>query len=286
MTKKYSVIIPFLTLLVIAALFITLWSLSRKKPPPVPLPPPVSVLSLAVADRHNYGQTGAVHFTNVEEGLEVALDLTGAPEEILQPASIRKGLCYREGELLYELNPLADGKSKTVLADVSLDQLLSLAPWVVVVAKSEEEPNEFIACVNRERVDPIETQPSQVKPGEKLTLDQTTPGFASSVTVSLGDWTAYVIGVDQGTKTRILLGGRQNVSGSEHTVTIYSGSCQKLGKATYKLHPILNEWSDSDTVLQNISLAEFWSNLPMAVVISKSADEPAPLACGDLKIPK
>lgn len=95
----------------------------------------------------NSGQSGTAVFKGVNGKVTVALNLTGTPKGVVQPAHIHDGLCPGAGATKYSLTSLIDGESETTL-NVSLKKFLSQLPLAVNIHKSVAEAGEYIACGN------------------------------------------------------------------------------------------------------------------------------------------
>lgn len=107
---------------------------------------PLSV-TVAMAAQNNSGETGTAVLTKLEDGkTKVTLNLTGAPQNITQPAHIHLGSCAALGDVLFPLQPPLNGQSETLL-DIDLQKdILDKLPLAVNVHKSLGEINIFFSC--------------------------------------------------------------------------------------------------------------------------------------------
>lgn len=100
---------------------------------------------VALSAQNDSGMTGTATFTDVDGSTLVELDLTGAPEEVVQPAHIHTGSCADIGGVVYPLESPVNGISETTL-NVSLDNILGQLPLALNVHKSPEETDIYVAC--------------------------------------------------------------------------------------------------------------------------------------------
>jgi hypothetical protein len=102
-------------------------------------------IEVELADLEGSGQSGTATLTELGENrTRVAIELHGTPGG-LQPADVREGSCDRiTNEPGFELTPLADGRSESEI-DVGLTTLQE-SDYVLVVQRSEQEPDAHVAC--------------------------------------------------------------------------------------------------------------------------------------------
>ncbi|MCI0619814.1 CHRD domain-containing protein [Candidatus Wolfebacteria bacterium] len=106
----------------------------------------VQSVTVSLSEQNDSGMSGVAILTEVEGGTHVALNLTGAPEGVAQPAHIHTGSCAAIGEVVYPLESPVNGVSETLL-NTSLDSLLiSQLPLALNVHKSAEEVDVYVAC--------------------------------------------------------------------------------------------------------------------------------------------
>jgi hypothetical protein len=97
------------------------------------------------------GESGTAIITQVDGRVEVALQVSGQPADIGQPANIQVTEPYNwcsmplSGALAYPLNDLSSGASVTRL-DVDLSSLGSSGTLLILVYKSPAEPDVPVAC--------------------------------------------------------------------------------------------------------------------------------------------
>jgi hypothetical protein len=100
---------------------------------------------VALSAQNDSGMSGTATFTEVDGSTLVELDLTGAPEEVVQPAHIHTGSCADIGGIVYPLESPVNGISETTL-NVSIDNILAQLPLALNVHKSPEETDIYVAC--------------------------------------------------------------------------------------------------------------------------------------------
>lgn len=107
---------------------------------------PLSI-TVDLAAQNNSGEQGTAILTALGQGkTKVVLNLTGAPQDIPQPAHIHNGSCANLGGVLYPLTFPANGVSETTL-DVDLtEDILNRLPLSVNVHKSVAEANIYVSC--------------------------------------------------------------------------------------------------------------------------------------------
>lgn len=114
-----------------------------------PTTPTTTGLTVTVnlAAQNNSGESGTATLTEMEGGkTKVVLNLSGAPQGIVQPAHIHAGACPNPGAVVFPLTFPTNGQSETIL-DVSLrDGILGRLPLAVNVHKSASEANVYFSC--------------------------------------------------------------------------------------------------------------------------------------------
>ena len=102
-------------------------------------------ITVSVGAQNDSGESGTATFTEENGKTKVAVQITGAPTDVPQPAHIHSGSCLTLGDIVYPLTNVVDGASETVL-DVDLATLKSGLPLAVNVHKSEAEVSVYVAC--------------------------------------------------------------------------------------------------------------------------------------------
>lgn len=93
---------------------------------------------------NNSGESGKATLTPVDGKTKVAIDLTGAPEDLAQPAHIHHGTCQNLGGPAYPLEAVKNGKSQTTI-DAKISDLTA-GDFAINVHKSEKEISTYVAC--------------------------------------------------------------------------------------------------------------------------------------------
>lgn len=101
-------------------------------------------LSVELFMRNESGQAGWAIFTKEANGTKVEISSWGFPENTEQPADIRSGSCEDPSNQKYSLNPLASGKSETILNE-SIDDILSQLPIAISLYRSNQE-RQIVSC--------------------------------------------------------------------------------------------------------------------------------------------
>lgn len=104
-------------------------------------------ITIQLNEENNSGELGTATLKDTEGKVMVALNLTGAPKGVAQPAHIHEGSCPGVGAVKYPLTSASDGRSETTL-NISLEKLLSQLPLAVNVHKSASQAGVYIACGN------------------------------------------------------------------------------------------------------------------------------------------
>ena len=96
-------------------------------------------------EQNESGMSGTAVFTETNGRVRVVLNLTGAPQGVVQPAHIHANSCADIGGVKYPLTFPLNGSSETML-EVSLDEILAGLPLAVNVHKSAAEALVYVAC--------------------------------------------------------------------------------------------------------------------------------------------
>ena len=108
-----------------------LWNKGRKCTPLLPL----------LWRRHNR----ETDVGEIDDQVLVDLNMTNFPQGVPQPAHIHAGACPDVGDIIFPLNNVVNGKSRTIL-DTSLEYLRSLEPLAINVHKSVPESEIYVSC--------------------------------------------------------------------------------------------------------------------------------------------
>ena len=110
-------------------------------------PTEVSEIEVNLQEQNESGESGTAVITEVEGKVRVVLNLTGEPEDGVQPAHIHTNSCADLGGVQYPLESLTNGSSETIL-EVSMAELQTGLPLSINVHKSPEEAGVYVACGN------------------------------------------------------------------------------------------------------------------------------------------
>lgn len=101
--------------------------------------------TLTLSQQNVSSESGTATLTQENGQVKITLNLTGAPQDVTQPAHIHLGTCPDVGEVKYALTSPVNGMSETVL-DVTLDQIRSELPLGINVHKSTSEAKVYVSC--------------------------------------------------------------------------------------------------------------------------------------------
>ncbi|MCH8986716.1 hypothetical protein IIA94_00915 [Patescibacteria group bacterium] len=110
-------------------------------------PTEVSEVEVNLQEQNESGESGTAVITEVGGRIRVVLSLTGAPEDVVQPAHIHMNSCANLGGVEYPLEFPTNGSSETML-EISMAELQAGLPLSVNVHKSPEEAGVYVACGN------------------------------------------------------------------------------------------------------------------------------------------
>lgn len=111
---------------------------------PSPSPTP-QILTLVLNELADSGENGSATVKEVDGKVVVSVELTGQPEESIQPMHIHQGSCPGVGTVLYPLTNAVMGRSETIL-EVTMDELLTQSPIAINVHKSTTQPQIYFSC--------------------------------------------------------------------------------------------------------------------------------------------
>ncbi|TSC75669.1 MAG: putative exported protein [Parcubacteria group bacterium Gr01-1014_30] len=139
---------------VIVGLWFVFWNKGTKPEPVIPeleveQPQVGREIIVQLSEQNNSGVSGFAYIQEVEDDLVVALALSGAPENVAQPAHIHRNNCEDIGGVLHPLEFPVNNYSSTNLS-LTMDELLSQAPISINVHKSADEAQVYVACGNIE----------------------------------------------------------------------------------------------------------------------------------------
>ncbi|SRR5579872_1337513 len=125
---------PFLALLTVAAM--TSIALAAD--------PAAGALTVTMAAQNNSNETGTATLTQDGKNVRVDLQVANAPSAA-QPAHVHTGSCANLGGVAYPLSSVVNGKSTTVLKNVSLKDLTG-KPYAINVHKSADDLKTYVSC--------------------------------------------------------------------------------------------------------------------------------------------
>src|SRR3989344_3114328 len=98
-------------------------------------------LTVMLNEQNNSGVSGTAKLTQMGNGLNVVLNLSGAPENVTQPAHIHLNNCANIGGVKYPLSFPINGYSETTMKET-----LNSLPLSINVHKSTSEASVYVAC--------------------------------------------------------------------------------------------------------------------------------------------
>lgn len=90
------------------------------------------------------GVSGKATLTPMDNKAMVTIEVTGAPQDVAQPAHIHQGTCENLGAPKYPLEAVKNGKSETMI-DAKLSDLTA-GDLAINIHKSEKEMSVYAAC--------------------------------------------------------------------------------------------------------------------------------------------
>ena len=128
----------------------TTYQQPAQTPPSDAITQPISeTVTLTAVDSTVIDQYGNAVITEKDGNLEVTLNLMGE-NGASQPAHIHEGACPGIGAVVYPLENAVNGKSTSVIEDMTLEDLKDQLPLALNVHKSAEEVSVYTACGNLE----------------------------------------------------------------------------------------------------------------------------------------
>jgi hypothetical protein len=103
-------------------------------------------MTIKLSAQNGSGETGTATLTNMAEGVQVVVALSGAPSGVPQPTHIHFGTCAKLNPApKYPLANTIDGKGSTVVKGVTIADLMK-TPMAVNVHKSTSDLKTYVAC--------------------------------------------------------------------------------------------------------------------------------------------
>lgn len=104
--------------------------------------------TITLTAENDSAEMGIATLESLNNGTQtrVTLDVKNTPNEP-QPAHIHVGACPNVGEVKYDLNDVAGGKSETVI-DAAYEALKNMGPLAINVHKSVAEQTVYVSCGN------------------------------------------------------------------------------------------------------------------------------------------
>jgi len=104
-------------------------------------------ITVELTEESDSGESGIATLVEENNQVTVTIIMTGAPENVSQPAHIHLGSCPGIGGIQYPLTNILDGDSITTI-DATLDQLESELPLAINIHKSVDEASVYVSCGN------------------------------------------------------------------------------------------------------------------------------------------
>ncbi|HZV76189.1 MAG TPA: CHRD domain-containing protein [Candidatus Babeliales bacterium] len=106
-----------------------------------------STLTVTLSEQNGSGESGTATLTQTGSDVTVVLDIKGAPATTAQPAHIHDGTCAKLTGVAYPLTSATNGKSTTVVKDLTIDKLLG-GTYAINVHESADNLGKYVACGN------------------------------------------------------------------------------------------------------------------------------------------
>jgi hypothetical protein len=139
--KGFNSLNVLVSLIVVGFMLVASYTYTRAADEQAAASETVTVELKAVNDS---GVSGKATLTPMDNKTMVTIDLTGAPQDIVQPAHIHQGTCENLGAPKYPLEAVKNGKSETTI-DAKLSDLTA-GDLAINIHKSEEEMSVYAAC--------------------------------------------------------------------------------------------------------------------------------------------
>ena len=107
----------------------------------------VGPLTVVMNPQNGSGESGIIKIVQSGPRVVVMVRVNNEPKDASQPMHIHSGTCANLGGVVYPLKPLVDGKSDTVLSDVTVGALLA-KPMAINSHKSAAQIGIYTACGN------------------------------------------------------------------------------------------------------------------------------------------
>jgi hypothetical protein len=104
-------------------------------------------VELTLNAQNNSKQNGKVTLLDQDGQTKVVIEVAPGPKGVQQPAHIHAGDCSSLGAVKYNLNPVVDGKSETILQP-ALHFIHGLGQTAINIHKSTSQPDVYAACGN------------------------------------------------------------------------------------------------------------------------------------------
>ena len=114
-------------------------------PSPSPSPEAENQFAADLSEVDESNEVGTATLIEIDDQVLVDLNMTNFPQGVPQPAHIHAGACPDVGDIIFPLNNVVNGKSRTIL-DTSLEYLRSLEPLAINVHKSVPESEIYVSC--------------------------------------------------------------------------------------------------------------------------------------------
>jgi hypothetical protein len=104
----------------------------------------MATATVKLAAQSDSGENGTATITDVTGGVNVVIELKGAPATA-QPAHIHTGACPKPGGVKYPLTNVVAGASKTMIKGVTLAELTA-SPMSINVHESAADIQKYVSC--------------------------------------------------------------------------------------------------------------------------------------------
>jgi len=102
-------------------------------------------LTIKIDQLNNSGETGTAVLTQTPDGVQVAIDIKGAPATA-QPTHIHAGTCGKiNAAPEWPLSNTVGGKSMSLVKGVTIDQMLK-TPYAINIHLSADDLAHYVAC--------------------------------------------------------------------------------------------------------------------------------------------
>lgn len=104
-----------------------------------------TLITLNLTEQNNSSESGTATLLEGNGTVTITINVSGAPENVSQPAHIHNGSCPDVGAVKYALNNIINGSSTTII-NATFNQLESELPLAINIHQSVENSSIYVSC--------------------------------------------------------------------------------------------------------------------------------------------